>query len=48
MGYTNTDKMWCVWDFERKVFVNSRNLIFFEMYFPKASDFDELPADPYD
>jgi len=48
MGYTNTDKMWHVWDFERKVFVNSRDLIFFETQFPKTSDFDEPPADPYD
>jgi hypothetical protein len=48
VGYTNTNTMWRVWDFERKVFVNSRDLIFFETEFPKASDFDEPPADPYD
>jgi len=48
MGYTNTDKMWRIWDFERKLFVNSYNLIFSETQFPKPSDFDELPADPYD
>ena len=40
--------MWRVWDFERKVFVNSHDLIFFETQFPKASDFDEPPAHPYD
>ena len=40
--------MWRVWDFERKVFVNSHDLIFFETQFPKSSDFDEPPADPYD
>ena len=48
IGYTNTNTMWWVWDFERKVFVNSHDLIFFETQFPKASDFDESPADPYD
>ena len=37
-----------IWDFERKCFVNSRNLIFEETEFPKASDFDEPPADSYD
>jgi len=47
MGYTNTDKMLHVWDFEQKVFVNSCDFIFFETQFPKASDFDKLPADPY-
>ena len=40
--------MWQVWDFERKVFVNSHDLIFLETQFPKVSDFDEPPADPYD
>jgi len=40
--------MWCVWDFERKVFVNSHDVIFFETQFPKATDFNEPPADPYD
>ena len=47
VGYTNTNSMWRVWDFERKVFVNSYDLIFFETQFPKPSDFDEPPADPY-
>ena len=37
-----------IWDFERKCFVNSRDLVFEETEFPKASDFDEPPADPYD
>src|SRR5271154_5702843 len=37
-----------VWDFEPKVFVNSHDLISFETQFPKASDFDEPPAHPYD
>ena len=40
--------MWRVWDFEPKVFVNSHDLISFETQFPKPSDFDETPADPYD
>ena len=48
VGYTHTNSMWRVWDFERKVFVNSRDLIFFETQFPKASDSDEPLADPYD
>src|SRR5271170_3806538 len=48
VGYTKTNTMWKVWDFERKLFVNSRDVIFFETEFPKASDFDEPPADPYD
>ena len=48
VGYTKTNTMWRVWDFERKVFVNSHDLIFFETQFPKPSDFDEPPADPYD
>ena len=47
IGYKNTNTMWWVWDFERKVFVNSHDLIFFETQFPKASDFDEPPVDPY-
>ena len=37
-----------IWDFERKCFINSHDLIFEETEFPKASDFDEPPADPYD
>ena len=36
-----------IWDFERKCFVNSHDLIFEETQFPKPSDFDEIPADPY-
>ena len=37
-----------IWDFERKCFVNSRDVLFEETQFPKASDFDEPPADFYD
>ena len=36
-----------IWDFERKCFVNSHDVIFEETQFPKPSDFDEIPADPY-
>ena len=36
-----------IWDFERKCFINSHDLIFEETEFPKASDFDELLADHY-
>ena len=35
-------------DFERNCFIISRDLIFEETEFPKASDFDEPPADFYD
>ena len=48
VGYTKTNTMWRIWDFERKVFVNSHDVIFFQTQFPKVSDFDEPPADPYD
>ena len=48
IGYTNTNIIWCIWDFKRKIFVNSHDVIFFETQFPKVSDFDKPPADPYD
>jgi hypothetical protein len=47
IGYLDTPKMHKIWDFERKCFVNSHDLIFDETQFPKPSDFDEPPADPY-
>jgi reverse transcriptase-like protein/integrase-like protein/Pol polyprotein/LTR polyprotein gag-polypeptide-like protein len=48
VGYTGTNTMHRVWDFERKVFVNSHDVTFFETQFPKPTDFNEPPADPYD
>ena len=47
IGYTGTDKMHKIWDFERKCFVNSHDLICEETQFPEPSDFDEPPADAY-
>src|SRR5437667_3049787 len=47
IGYSGTTTMHKIWDFERKCFVNSRDLVFQETQFPKPSDF-EPPADPYD
>src|SRR5208282_2897502 len=47
IGYLDTSKMHKIWDFERKCFVNSHDLIFEETQFPKPSDFDEIPIDPY-
>src|SRR5436190_13162242 len=47
IGYLDTDTMHKIWDFERKCFVNSHDLTFEETQFPKPSDFDEPPADPY-
>src|SRR5205814_1596327 len=47
IGYLDTPKMHKIWDFERKCFVNSHDVIFEETQFPKPSDFDEIPADPY-
>jgi hypothetical protein len=37
-----------IWDFERKCFDISHDLIFEETNFPKACDFNEPPADFYD
>jgi transposase InsO family protein len=48
IGYTDTTTIHKIWDFERKCFVNSHDLIFEETHFPKPSDFDEPPADPYE
>src|SRR5438045_5038068 len=36
-----------LWDFERKYFVITRDVQFEETQFPKASDYGEPPADPY-
>jgi len=47
VGYTDSTTMHKIWDFERKCFVNSHDLIFEETQFPEPSDFDEPPADPY-
>ena len=47
VGYTDTNKMHEIWDFERKCFVTSRDLFFDETPFPEPSDFDEPPADVY-
>ena len=47
IGYLDTTTMHKIWDFERKCFVNSHDLIFEETWFPKPSDFDEPPADLY-
>jgi len=47
VGYTDTNTMHKIWDFERNCFVNSHDLTFEETQFPSPSDFDELPADPY-
>jgi hypothetical protein len=47
IGYTDTDTIHKIWDFERKCFVNSHDLTFEETQFPDPSDFDEPPADAY-
>jgi len=47
VGYTDSTTMHKIWDFERKCFVNSHDLIFEETQFPEPSDFDEPPADAY-
>ncbi|TMC17117.1 MAG: transposase family protein, partial [Chloroflexi bacterium] len=47
IGYTDTNTMHKIWDFERNCFVNSHDLTFEETQFPKPSDFDEPPADAY-
>jgi hypothetical protein len=47
IGYLDTMTMLKIWDFERKCFVNSHDLIFDETQFPKPSDFNELLADPH-
>ena len=47
VGYTATNTIHKIWDFERKCFVNSHDLIFEESRFPRPSDFDEPPADTY-
>jgi len=44
IGYTETTSIFKIWDFERKCFVNTHDLIFEETQFPKLSDFDEPPA----
>ena len=47
IGYTDSNTMHKIWDFERKCFVNSHDLYFDETRFPEPSDFDEPPADAY-
>jgi len=47
IGYTDTDTIHKIWDFERRCFVNSHDLHFDEMQFPEPIDFDEPPADAY-
>src|SRR5216110_1340494 len=45
--YTDTNIMHKIWNFERKKFEKSHDLIFEETQFPKSNDFDEPPADSY-
>ena len=45
--YTDTNTMHKIWNFERKKFERSHDLIFEETQFPKSNDFDESSADFY-
>src|SRR5437773_757329 len=47
VGY-HSSTSYKIWDFERKCFVITHSLKFEETEFPKASDYGEPPADPYD
>ena len=47
VGY-HSSTSYKIWDFERKCFVITHSLNFEETEFPKASDYGEPPADPYD
>ena len=47
IGYTDTDTIHKIWDFERRCFVNSHDVHFDETQFPEPTDFDESPADAY-
>src|SRR5947207_15700774 len=45
--YTETNIIHKIWNFERKKFERSHDLIFEETQFSKSNDFDESPADSY-
>ena len=45
--YTDTNIMYKIWNFERKKFERSHDLIFKETQFPKSNDFNEPSADFY-
>src|SRR5216110_2761968 len=45
--YTDTNTMHKIWNFERKKFERSHDLIFEETQFSKSNDFDEPLADSY-
>ena len=45
--YTDTNTIHKIWNFERKKFERSHDLIFEETQFPKLNDFDEPLADSY-
>ena len=47
IGYTDTNTMHKIWNFERKRFEKSHDLIFEESQFPTPKHFDEPPADAY-
>src|SRR5947207_7520245 len=47
VGYSDINIMHKIWNFERKKFKRSHDLIFEETQFPKSNDFDESPADSY-
>src|SRR5438876_10622276 len=47
IGY-HSSASYKLWDFKRKCFVITWNVQFEETQFPKASDYGEPPADPYD
>ena len=45
--YIDINTMHKIWNFERKKFERSHDLIFEETQFPKSNDFDESSADSY-
>src|SRR5947207_3302908 len=45
--YTETNIIHKIWNFERKKFERSHDLIFEETQFSKSNDFDEPPTDSY-
>ncbi|TMI78987.1 MAG: transposase family protein, partial [Bacteroidetes bacterium] len=47
IGYTDSNTMHKIWNFERKRFEKPHSLIFQETLFPSPKHFDETPADSY-
>ena len=47
VGYIDTNIIHKIWNFERKKFERSHDLIFEETQFPKSNDFDESSVDSY-